>query len=123
QAVDAAGGLVEEEASHVHDGRVLWRVQRDLDDLDQVARGGLVEGRVGLGRVGAAGELAGGADAGGPGDVDVDVLVVVGVLDHRVGVRTAAGLDGGDVLRVVDVADVEDPHAAEHRLGGVGRAV
>src|SRR5690606_26554918 len=47
------------------------------------------------------------------GDVDVDVLVVIRVLQDRVRVRTTAGLDVGDINRVADVADVEDPDPAE----------
>ena len=59
------------------------------------------------------GQLVGRADARRAGHVDVDVRLVVRVLDHRVGVRAAAGLHVADVLRRRDVGDVEDPDAAE----------
>ena len=59
-----------------------------------------------------------GRDPGGALDVDVDVPPVALVGDQGVGVRPAAGLDAAHLHRVVQVADVEDAHAAEPGLGG-----
>ena len=46
---------------------------------------------------------------------------IIGIDDERVGVRAAACLHAWQLHRTVDVADVEDPHAAEpfgvHRTG------
>ncbi len=58
-------------------------------------------------------ELVGRAHARGARHVDVDVVRVLRILDHRVGVGAAAGLDVGDVLRVADVGHVEDADAAQ----------
>ena len=46
-------------------------------------------------------------------NVDVDVVLVVGIDDQRVGMRAAAGLDGADLLRILDVGNIEDSHAAK----------
>ena len=61
----------------------------------------------------AAGQLAGRPDGGRARDVDVDVLRVLRIDQHRVGVGAAAGLHVAHVLRIGDVGDVEDPDAAE----------
>ncbi len=50
--------------------------------------------------------------AGGAVVVDVDVVGIVGVLDQAIGVRTAAGLDDGELHGVIQVADVPDAHAS-----------
>src|SRR6185437_7546020 len=50
------------------------------------------------------------------GDIDVDIVLVFRIDEQRVRVRPAAGLHIGDVLRVVDVADVEDANAAQALL-------
>src|SRR5688572_22037292 len=47
------------------------------------------------------------------GAVDVEVLPVLGVCDQRMRVRTTTGLHGGHLLRLLEVADVEDAHPAE----------
>ena len=49
----------------------------------------------------------------GARSVDVEVRVILRIDHERVRVRAAAGLHGGDLLRLPDVADVEDAHAAE----------
>ena len=63
---------------------------------------------------------AAGRTPDGTGVVDVDVLLVALAGDDRVGVRAAAGLHAGQLHGVVEVADVEDPHAAE-AVGTDGR--
>ncbi len=81
-----------------------------LDDLDAEER------RVGIlvrREPHAAGELAGRAHPGGARDVDVDVLRVLWIDEHRVRVRAAAGLYVADVFRIADVADIEDAETAE----------
>ena len=76
----------------------------------------------------AARELQRRPDARRARVVDVDVVGVVGVGHERVRVRTATGLHARQLHGVVDVADVEDAHAAEaigvHRTGSaLGAAV
>ena len=61
----------------------------------------------------AARQLVRRADAGRAGDVDVDVVLVLRIDEHRVRVRAAAGLHVADVLRIRDVGDVEDANAAQ----------
>ena len=92
----------------------------NLDDVDAE------EGGVGVlvgGLAGAACELGGLADEGGAGDVDVDVVLIVGVDDEGVGVGAAAGLDGGYLLGILDVGDVEDADAAEAVGAGGGEGL
>ena len=47
------------------------------------------------------------------GSVDVDVRGILRIDDERVRMRAAARLDGCDLLRFLDVADIEDADAAE----------
>ena len=49
----------------------------------------------------------------GAGDIDVDVVLIFGVDHERMRVGAAAALHGGDLLRIREVADIEDAHAAE----------
>lgn len=97
----------------------LFRVgERDLDDIDTEERGLGVGLRV---AAGAAGEFFGLADGTGAGDVHVDVVFILGVDQQAVGVRPAAALHGGDLLRVLQIADIENAHATEAiRAGGRG---
>ncbi len=71
-------------------------------------------------------ELVGRADRGRARHVDVDVRRIARVGHDRMRVRPAAGLHGGDGLRVRDVADVEDADAAHpvfaDRIGHALRA-
>ena len=61
----------------------------------------------------AARQLLGRSDARRARDVDVDVVLVFGIVDHRVRVRPATRLHIGEVLRVVDVGDVEDAKSTD----------
>jgi len=84
--------------------------ERDLHHFDAEQR------RVGIlirRRVDAPGELARASERRRPGDVDVDVVMVVRVDHQRVRVRATARLDGGDRLGMGDVADVVDPDAQQ----------
>ena len=107
------------------DHRRLRRIgERHLDDFDaQPCRT-----RIAGSGTGASGQLIRRADIGRPGHVDIDVLLVLRIFEHRVRVRPTAGLHIGEQLRCLDVRDVEDPHAAHAlRTDGVlyalGRAV
>ena len=106
-----------EDARRADDRRLLRRRQRHANHFEAEAR------RVGIvyRTVLAAGQLLLRAHARRPGHIDIDVVLVVRVGDHRVRVRSAAGLHVGDVLRAGDVGDVEDADAAQpilaHRLG------
>ena len=118
---------VVEDPGRAHDRRPFRIPHRHLDHLDPEERGvGILVGR----RADAPRQFAGRADAGGSGDIDVDVLGVVRVLEHRMSVRATARLHVPDVAGVLDVADVEDPHPAEavgahgvlHALGAAVKA-
>src|SRR5204863_8998494 len=93
-----------------YDGRLLRVSERHLDDLDPEQRGIRVLVR---GQLRAPRQLGGRAHPRRPGDVDVHVLLVVGIFDHGVRVRPAAGLYVADVFRVGDVGEVEDADPAQ----------
>ena len=61
----------------------------------------------------------------GPGDVDVNVVLVFRVDHERVGVRTAAGLDGGDLLRLANslMSKMRTPRKRSGLGGGGGGRV
>jgi hypothetical protein len=46
-------------------------------------------------------------------DVDIDVVLVVRIDHQRMRVRSAAGLHRCHLLRILDVGNIEDSHAAE----------
>src|SRR4029453_7514788 len=96
-------GQVLEDARTVHDLRGRRIRERHLDDLDAETRRVLI-----LPRIRAPLQFLRRANAGLAGDVDVDVVLVARVLDHRVRVRATARLHVRDVLRVRDVGNVED---------------
>ena len=98
-----------EDARRADDRRLLRRRQRHADHFEAEPR------RVGIvdRPVLAAGQLLLRAHARRPGHIDIDVVLVVRIGDHRVRVRAAAGLHVGDVLRAGDVGDVEDADAAQ----------
>jgi len=47
------------------------------------------------------------------GDVDINIVLVVRVYHQGMGVRASACLHGRYLLRVLDVGDIEDSHAAK----------
>ena len=99
-----------EDTRLAHDMRVLGMREWYLNDLDpELLAVGIHIWR----KVRTACELRGRPHGRRTGDVDVDVGLVAGILDHRVRVRTAAGLHTRDVLRVSQVRGVEDADAAE----------
>ena len=95
--------------------------QGNADDVDAEQRGvRVLAGQL----VRAARELVPRAHGRRAGAVHVDVAGLVPVGHHRVGVRAAAGLHRGDLPRPPQVADVEDPDAAEAlRADGIGDAL
>ena len=104
------GRWVGEDARAIDDLRVLRRRERHLDHVDAEERG--VRILLGL-EARAARELLAGAHGAGARAVDVDVRLVVRIGDQRVRVRAAAGLHRRDLLRLLEVGDVEDADAAE----------
>ena len=94
-----------EDARRADDRRLLRCRERHLDHFEPEARALRIVHRAVL----AAGKLVGRTHAGGSGDVDINVVFVFRIGDHRVRVRATAGLHVGDVLRLGDVGDVEDP--------------
>ena len=120
-AVRGGRHQVVEDPRRAHDRRLLRVGDRYLDHLDAEPRRVRIQVRH---RGGAARQLAGRAHHAGSRDVDVDVGRVPGVHQQRVGVGATAGLHVADVLRVVDVADVEDPEPAQPVLAhGVTHAL
>ena len=106
-----------EDAGRAHDRRGRGVRERYADHLDPEERGvGILVGRGSR----TAGQLLGGPHRGRAGHVDVDVVVVAGMIQHGVGVRAPARLHVRDVLGIGDVGDVEDADAADplvaHRL-------
>ena len=84
--------------------------ERNLDDFDAEERGiWILVGR----QPDAPRELVRRAHAGRAGNVDVDIVRILGIVQHRVCVRAAAGLHVGDVFRIGDVGDVEDAEPAQ----------
>ena len=115
EAVHRAGDRIGEEPRLGHDRGGLRRRQRNLDHFDAVERAVRVRGAC----VDAAGHLGRGANAAGPGHVDVEVVGVVRALQQRVRMRAATRLHRRDLDGRVEVRDVEDPHAAEaQRVAG-----
>ena len=84
--------------------------ERNLNHVDAVQRRVRVLLRI---LVRAAGQLLGRARRAGARAVNVDVRRVVGILEQRMRVRAAARLHRRDLLRLLDVGDVEDADAAE----------
>ena len=113
QAGQRAGLVVGEHCRAVDDAGPGRIGDRDLDDVDAEQRGALVAGRF----VDAAFQFGLFADRTGTGVVDHDALVVA--RHHRMGVRAAAGLHGGDLPGLREVADVEHAQAAEAFLRDV----
>src|SRR4030095_10430338 len=48
-----------------------------------------------------------------PRHIDVDIVLIIRINDEGMRVRTSASLHCRDLLRILDVADVEDSHSAE----------
>src|SRR6267378_6429583 len=110
QPVHVSGLGIGEDARAGYDLRLLGMRQRHLDDDDGEQR------RVGiLIRVStrAARQLFCGTHARGPGDVDIDVVLVFGVDYERMRVRAAAGLHLRDLFRLRDIGDIEDADALD----------
>src|SRR5260370_18596261 len=95
--------------------------QRRLDDDDGK------QGGVGIFRrtvAGAPSQFFRQTYWGGPGDIDIDVVLVLGVDQERVGVRAATGLNIDDLFRVRDIADIEDADTLDAvRAGRIGRTL
>ena len=108
QAGNGAGLLVGENARAIDDARLLGRAERHFDHVDAEERGVGVLLRI---AAGAVDQLFARAHAAGARAVDIQRLLVL--RHERVGVRAAAGLHRRDLLRIADVGDVEDAHAAE----------
>ena len=103
-------GQVLEDPGRADDLGLLRRGERHLDDLDPE------QGRVRIvfrHRPRATRQFFVGANAGGTGDIDIDVVLVLRIDHHGVGVGPAAGLDVGEVLRVTDVGGVENSNPTE----------
>ena len=83
---------------------------RHLDDVDAEERGARIVFRI-LAR--AFRELFARTDRARARHVDVDVVLVLRGRHQRVRVRSTAGLDRGHLLGILQIAHVEDPHAAE----------
>ena len=99
-----------EEARRTHDGRLFGPGKGHLDHLDpEQGRIRVFGGR----RAGATGEFFRRAHRGGTRYVNVHMLVVLRVLEHRMRVGTAAGLHIGDVFGIANIADVENANSPQ----------
>ena len=45
--------------------------------------------------------------------IDIDVVLIIRIDDQSMRVRAATGLHGSDLLRTLDVTDVENSHSSE----------
>src|SRR4029450_596944 len=100
---------IDKDARTTDDVRLLGRGKRDLDDVD--AEEGGIRVVFWIFRRATA-QLVPGSDGTRAGAVDIDVFLVIGARDERVRVRSAARLHGRDLLRLVNVGDVEDADGA-----------
>src|SRR2546423_11785021 len=89
---------------------VLRRRHRHLDHID--AKQGGIWIRIRL-PTRAPGQFFVLTDRRSTGHIDVDVVLVIRIEDQRVRVRAAASLHRGDLLRILDVTDIENSHTAE----------
>ena len=99
---------VREQARHADDAGLFRVRERHLDHLDAEVGG------VGIllrGQPRATGQFVARTHARRPGDVDV--LVVVRIGHHRMGMGAAAGLHCGHLPGRLQIRHVEDAHAAE----------
>ena len=110
EAVHGAGLRIGKDARAGDDLRQLRVRQRHLDDVDPEQRGVRIRLRV---PARASRQFFRLTNVSRPGDVDVDVVLVLRVDHERMRVRAAAALHGGDLLRIREVADIEDADAAE----------
>ena len=99
-----------EQARLVDDARLRRVGDRHFDHVDAEERRVRIVLRI---LAGAADQLFTRADAAGAGRIEEDVALVLRVGDQRVRMRAAAGLHRRDLLRILQVGDVEDAHAAE----------
>src|SRR5258708_30942341 len=84
--------------------------QRDLDDIDPKERGvGILVGFTAR----ALRHFLHLTDESRPRDIDVHIVLVLRVDEERMRVRAPATLHCRDLLRIREVADVEDADAAE----------
>ena len=110
QGVQHAGSRIHKNPRARNDLRILRCRQRHLDHFDAKQR----RIRILVRRLArASGQLFALADKRSSRDIDVDVVLVIRIDDQRVRVRAAASLHGCHLLRISDVADIEDSHAAE----------
>src|SRR6267142_4297161 len=61
----------------------------------------------------APGQLFVLTDKRGAGYIDVDIVLIIRIDDQRMRVRAAASLHRGHLLRILDVGNIENSHAAE----------
>ena len=106
---------IAEDARAVDDLRQFRVGQRNLDDVDPEQRGLRVGRRIAARAIRQFFLLA---NRSGSRNVDVDVVLVLGVDDQGVRVRTAAALHGGHLLRIGQVADIENADTAEPVTAG-----
>ena len=110
KAVHRAALRVGEDAGTGDDLGQLGVRQRDLDDVDSEQRGIRILFRL---AARAIRQFFGLTHISGSGDIDVDVVLVLGIDQQGMRVRAAATLHGGDLLRIREIADIEDAYAAE----------
>ena len=110
QSVHGAGAGIHEHPRAGNDFGVLGRRHWDLDDVDAEQR--RIRILVGL-AARASGQFFALAHEGRSRNINVNVVFVVGVHHQRVGVRSAAGLHGGHLLRILDIGDVENSDATK----------
>ncbi len=116
ETIQSAGLRVGENARAAHDLRQFRMRQRHLDNVDAKQRGvGIL---IGI-SPGTTRQFFFLTNAARARDIDVNVLLVFRIDHQRVRVRPAATLHRGHLLRIRQVADIENAHPAE--AVGAGR--
>src|SRR6266849_6464812 len=110
QAGYCARPRIHKHARTGYDLRVLRRRQRHLNHIDAKQRRVRILVRC---STRTSRQLFVLTDERSSRHIDIDVALITRIDDERMRVRAAASLHGSDLLRTLDVTDVENSHAAE----------
>src|SRR6266850_3810696 len=110
QAIQGARPWIDKQTRTGYHLRILRRRQRHLNHINAKQR--CIRILVWC-FTRATRQLFGLTDERGSRYVDVDVVLIIRIDDQRMRVRPAASLHRGHLLRILDVRNIENSHAAE----------
>src|SRR5215208_2698645 len=110
QAIQSTGLRIDKQPGSRDDLRILRRRQWDLNHVNPKERCIRILVRV---LTGAPGQLFVLPDKRGSRHVDVNVVLVIRINDESMRVRATASLYDSYLLRIFDISNIEDSHAAE----------